>query len=65
MFAEARNAATHDPCQHVWGQQKRYLQYRGCVNETPSCVSKLLPQGDALSVVALLAVHSMPTLDIS
>ena len=51
-------------CQHVWGQQVRYLQYRGCISATPSRISNSLPQGDALSVIALLAVLSMPTLDL-
>ena len=52
-------------CQHVWGQQIRYLQYRGgCISATPSHVSNSLPQGDALSVIALLAILSMPTLDL-
>ena len=51
-------------CQHVWGQQIRFLQYRGCTSVTPSQVSNSLPQGDALSVIALLAILSMPTLDL-
>ena len=51
-------------CQHVWGQQIRFLQYRGCTSITPSQVANSLPQGDALSVIALLAILSMPTLDL-
>ena len=35
-----------------------------CASEIPSLVGNSLPQGDALLVIALLAVLSMPTLDI-
>ena len=51
-------------CQHVCGQQIRFLQYRGCTSTTPSQVSNSLPQGDALSVIAFLAILSMRTLDL-
>ena len=51
-------------CEHIWKHQRRFLQYRRCTSTDPAIVENSLPQGDALSVLALLALLSMPTRDI-
>ena len=48
----------------VWLNQTRWIQYAGHTHETPAHVKRSIPQGDALSPLALILLLAAPVKDV-
>ena len=48
----------------VWLHQTRWIQYAGHTHETPAQVKRSIPQGDALSPLALILLLAAPVKDV-
>ena len=48
----------------AWTNQTRYIEYDGCVLQTPEKVRRSLPQGDAWSLYGLIALLTPPTINV-
>ncbi|CAE7267424.1 NRT2.2 [Symbiodinium sp. CCMP2592] len=48
----------------VWLNQTRWIQYAGHTHETPAQVKRSIPQGDALSPLALILLLAAPVKDV-
>ena len=48
----------------AWTNQTRYIEYDGCILQTPEKVRHSLPQGDAWSLYGLIALLTPPTINV-